>query len=172
MTGIISRADARATRLKHYFTGNPCKNGHVAKRLVSTRTCTACAAERQQTPEFRASAASYRREPGYRARMAGYERKYKTGMPDNVYHQKLIEQAGLCAVCNCQMMDGGTLLNTDRDHHQPGIYRDLLCQSCNVGLGYVEKPGWLHRALAYIEEHTWAATAPASEIARKGWSDE
>ncbi len=28
-----------------YFTGNPCKHGHIAKRLTSNGTCTDCASE-------------------------------------------------------------------------------------------------------------------------------
>ena len=40
---IISRAEAKALGLKHYFTGAPCRHGHVAKRQVSSRVCMECA---------------------------------------------------------------------------------------------------------------------------------
>jgi hypothetical protein len=55
---IISRKDALAQGLKHYFTGKPCKHGHEAPRFVSTRNCSACQLMHQQTyyvekPEFR-----------------------------------------------------------------------------------------------------------------------
>ncbi len=40
---IISRADAKARGLKRYFTGNPCKRGHVAERRVSGQICIDCA---------------------------------------------------------------------------------------------------------------------------------
>ena len=39
---IISRQDAIAKGLKRYFTGKPCKHGHVAERFVGSRVCTAC----------------------------------------------------------------------------------------------------------------------------------
>ena len=39
---IISRAEALANGDKWYFTGKPCKNGHIDKRQVSNRTCSAC----------------------------------------------------------------------------------------------------------------------------------
>lgn len=39
---IISRKDARAQGRKRYFTGEPCKLGHIAERLVSNLTCMAC----------------------------------------------------------------------------------------------------------------------------------
>lgn len=40
---VISRADAKARGLTHYFTGKPCKNGHTAERFVSCRKCKECA---------------------------------------------------------------------------------------------------------------------------------
>jgi hypothetical protein len=39
---VISREEARQQGLKHYFTGKPCKRGHVAKRYVSTHVCVEC----------------------------------------------------------------------------------------------------------------------------------
>lgn len=36
---LISRKEAKAAGLKHYFTGDPCKYGHVNERLVSNRRC-------------------------------------------------------------------------------------------------------------------------------------
>lgn len=41
-TQIISREDARAQGLKRYFTGTPCRNGHVAERLISNKLCCEC----------------------------------------------------------------------------------------------------------------------------------
>jgi hypothetical protein len=39
---IISRKDAKAKGLKHYFTGKPCKNGHIGLRRVSETGCSTC----------------------------------------------------------------------------------------------------------------------------------
>ncbi|QJB21871.1 endonuclease VII [Xanthomonas phage FoX2] len=41
MTDVISRAEAKAQGLKRYFTGKPCKRGHVVERLVSG-DCVEC----------------------------------------------------------------------------------------------------------------------------------
>lgn len=38
----VSRAQAASAGATHFFTGRPCKNGHVALRYVSTGNCTAC----------------------------------------------------------------------------------------------------------------------------------
>jgi len=39
---IITRSEAIALGLKRYFTGEPCKYGHVAERKVSNRDCLKC----------------------------------------------------------------------------------------------------------------------------------
>ena len=39
---IVSRAEAKAAGLKRYFTGEPCKHGHVAERFVSNWDCAQC----------------------------------------------------------------------------------------------------------------------------------
>ena len=61
---IISVAEARESGHKWYFTGKPCKHGHVARRQVSNRTCEACAHQRTkewflENPEYYAE---YRKE--------------------------------------------------------------------------------------------------------------
>lgn len=53
---IISRPDAVAQGLKRYFTGDPCRHGHVSSRYVNGRNCTACQQElvtrrRKEDPE-------------------------------------------------------------------------------------------------------------------------
>jgi hypothetical protein len=45
MDGIVSRKDAIATGLKTYFTGKPCKRGHIAKRFTANFTCSTCFVE-------------------------------------------------------------------------------------------------------------------------------
>jgi 5-methylcytosine-specific restriction endonuclease McrA len=39
---IISRKDAKMAGLRHYYTGNPCKHGHVSLRAVRNLTCCEC----------------------------------------------------------------------------------------------------------------------------------
>lgn len=40
--GVISREDARAQGLKRFYSNEPCKNGHVCQRYVSSGMCTQC----------------------------------------------------------------------------------------------------------------------------------
>jgi hypothetical protein len=43
-----SRKEALALGSKHYFTGKPCKHGHVAERLTSVGYCCACSRSAQK----------------------------------------------------------------------------------------------------------------------------
>lgn len=45
---IISRKDAIERGLKRYFTGKPCKNGHVSERKVSDCRCISCNQEKEK----------------------------------------------------------------------------------------------------------------------------
>jgi hypothetical protein len=56
---IISRAEAKAKGLKRYFTGKPCKHGHVAERQVFNATCVEC--ERTALKRYREKLAARRR---------------------------------------------------------------------------------------------------------------
>ena len=42
---LVSRDEARGLGLKRYFTGKPCKHGHVAERQANNGTCLVCRAE-------------------------------------------------------------------------------------------------------------------------------
>jgi 5-methylcytosine-specific restriction endonuclease McrA len=47
---IITRAEAHAQGLQKYYTGEPCKRGHVAERLTSNKQCTECRAISESRP--------------------------------------------------------------------------------------------------------------------------
>lgn len=48
---VISRDEANKRGLKKFYTGIPCKKGHLAERWVSTNGCTHCLNPRLSTPE-------------------------------------------------------------------------------------------------------------------------
>lgn len=39
---IVKLAEAKGLKLKRYFTGKPCKRGHVSERISSSRQCMQC----------------------------------------------------------------------------------------------------------------------------------
>ena len=60
-TEIISRKDARAQGLRRYFTGKPCKNGHLDERFVSDATCRTCDVARCRAQKKRRAASDAKR---------------------------------------------------------------------------------------------------------------
>jgi hypothetical protein len=60
---LVSRKEARELGLKRYYTGIPCKRGHVVERIVSTLACLEChklkSAARTQAGLSRISCAKY-----------------------------------------------------------------------------------------------------------------
>lgn len=46
---IISKKDAKAAGLDSYFTGKPCKNGHVSSRYTSNGVCVECHTNRNRS---------------------------------------------------------------------------------------------------------------------------
>jgi hypothetical protein len=105
MPKIITRAEAKALGLKRYFTGKPCKRGHVCERLVSNRACLECDCERileryAANPEKYREIARRRRtaDPEYgrekqqrdvdpekrREQQRKWQRKWRAALPKNL----------------------------------------------------------------------------------------
>ena len=72
---IIGRDAASALGLKRFFTGEPCKHGHVAERIVSSHGCMEC--DRARAIEWRAANLEKARE-GDRERA----RKHRAADPE------------------------------------------------------------------------------------------
>ncbi|MGH8266645.1 MAG: hypothetical protein ACRETS_04945, partial [Steroidobacteraceae bacterium] len=45
---LLSRRDARTAGLARFFTGKPCRRGHVVERTVARGDCVECAAARKK----------------------------------------------------------------------------------------------------------------------------
>ena len=74
---FISRAQAKAQGIKLYFTGVPCKHGHVDVRQVSNQRCRTCGYERQRA----AYAANPKKE-------IDRIRKYQIANPEVLYRNR------------------------------------------------------------------------------------
>jgi hypothetical protein len=73
---IVKRSEALSQELKWYFTGKPCKNGHIAKRKTVNGHCCDCDGD-------------YRKHKG----------KYFTGKPCVNGHLSERYQSGSCVAC-------------------------------------------------------------------------
>lgn len=82
VTTIISRAEAGAAGLKRYFTGKPCKRGHVDERYVVDRKCVICQAAKAKAEDrgkklLRKAVYRANNKEKIRAENAAYEKSAK-----------------------------------------------------------------------------------------------
>jgi len=74
----------------------------------------------------------------------------RTGVTEQQYQDKLKKQKGVCAICynTCTKQ-----LAADHNH-ETKVFRGLLCNSCNRGLGYFKDDLFrLRSAVRYMEEN-------------------
>jgi hypothetical protein len=67
------------------------------------------------------------------------------GVDKAMFEAMYFEQDGKCAMPVCER----EAFSVDHDH-DTGRPRGLLCQGCNVALGFVESEVWLADARAYL----------------------
>jgi hypothetical protein len=83
---MISRKEAQQAGATRYFTGEPCKHGHIAERLVSTRTCVAChvATQREyrRTHPEAVSATEARRHAKHRDKRLAKSKAWQQSHPE------------------------------------------------------------------------------------------
>lgn len=94
MHKIITRSEAKDQGLKHYFTGNPCKRGHVDKRWTCGAKCFSCHYEDNpvkgfygKTPEQKKASSKVRARKWYEKNQAitiKRAAKWKDGNPQRV----------------------------------------------------------------------------------------
>ena len=108
-------------------------------------------AERRSDPQFIAQI----RSANLRANLRRY------GLTVEDYDRMVLDQDGRCMICRQPPDPDGvraaSRLHADHDHvtHRN---RDLLCLSCNVGIGHFrDDPALLRAAAEYIERHRLAA---------------
>lgn len=94
----VTRAEARSESLKRYFTGIPCKRGHVEERHTSTGKCLACSRmyaskDRKDGRDFQSKNPEYMREY-----LKDYENKNKLKIKRRYYQKhkaSILEKAKL-----------------------------------------------------------------------------
>jgi hypothetical protein len=142
---------------KYFEDSNPCRNGHIAPRLVSNGACTECTRQAQKrwkaNPENRARrniAENIRRRrngwtnPAQKARQQRYDRK-RRGIPE-----AMRPCPDHCENCKC-VLDKGFKTHLDHDH-ATGKFRGWLCNRCNLGIGALgDTIDGLQRAIDYLK---------------------
>jgi|ERR1019366_396774 hypothetical protein len=106
---------------------------------------------RNAKPERRAAkrARNARPEVKVTARATVLKRKY--GITFDDYNAILAAQGGLCAICGTDKPGGMGAFHVDHDHKTNEL-RGLLCNNCNIGLGYFhDNTATFHSVIRYLE---------------------
>jgi hypothetical protein len=89
---------------------------------------------------------------GRRKQQRDYMLRSKYGITLAQYEMLLAAQEGCCAICKTIQPGRYGVFHIDHDH-ETGVLRKLLCERCNVGLGYFqESMVVLQAAMDYLRE--------------------
>lgn len=87
-------------------------------------------------------------------RARAYNLAYLYGVTLEWYEAQLQAQGGRCAICGYVPKEGQRRLAVDHNHYTNKI-RELLCQRCNLSVGYMrEDPRLIRKMADYLESHT------------------
>ena len=73
---IVSRVEARERGLSRYYTGEPCRHGHVSERSVGSANCITCQRQYAKSAKGLATIQRLRSRPEYREKAKVYSARY------------------------------------------------------------------------------------------------
>lgn len=133
--------EAKARGQTRYFTGKPCRHGHIAERRVSDTHCVKCSNATVQ-------AWKKANKDRFATYMRGNHILRRYGLTLEQEDQLRQTQSGKCAIC-CDPIPGPAA-HIDHDHDTKKV-RGLLCGGCNKGLGHFkDRADLLAAALKYL----------------------
>lgn len=92
---LISREEAIAKQLTRYYTGQKCSNGHLAERIVSTRTCIVCHRQAQLSNKTARG-----REARRQAKAEGRTRYFSAQKCPRGHVSERLTSTGRCVQCH------------------------------------------------------------------------
>ena len=112
-----------------------------------------------QSPRSKANLVAYQSSHRFGVSLNSYRHRLKHlfNMTVEQYDQMVVDQGGLCAICNQPetKVINGTVSRLSVDHnHETNEVRQLLCSRCNLILGWVKDDiAILENAAAYLRRH-------------------
>jgi hypothetical protein len=91
---VISRKEAKIRGLTQYFTGKPCKNGHVDKRSTVNGFCRSCQQDSVKRNLAGKKARAARHYQNHADKYRKYSKEYRVKNPDKVkeYNRKYYKE--------------------------------------------------------------------------------
>ena len=141
-----------------YFTGKPCKHGHIAERYIKSHHCVECTLERCRKHYHQSNGKEYHREYSKALPSGSHRRGYLKrtyGMTPESYDDMWEAQGGKCKICSKLLIRDGKR-GAHIDHcHVRNVVRGILCGDCNNGIGHLQhSPDLIRKAAAYLEKHS------------------
>lgn len=142
---VVSRQEAIVKNLKYYFTGKPCKYGHVDKRNTVTRYCHACRLiiNRNNNKKNNVMKNYYKKYPLRNTLSSAKKRAKKKGIIFDLQEKDLI-LPNFCPCCGVELNYGGNSGNSyeakkysaslDRLDNTKGYTKEnsfIICMTCN-----------------------------------------
>jgi len=90
-------------------------------------------------------------KPEVKKRRAKMYLSKRYGLTLEDYNSMLQKQQGCCAMCGRHWTNFSKRFHVDHNH-KTGKIRSLLCVGCNIGLGFVEKSGFVNMAKKYLKK--------------------
>jgi hypothetical protein len=154
----MGKAQSRQTHCKrgHEFTP---ENTYVTSQ--GGRSCRACSTIKSREFEERhrdSRSYSVRGNPTKSQLYCLTSKLKKHGLTVEDYNRMLARQGGVCAICgegNFERQEGKDTRRLELDHdHATNVARELLCGSCNRGLGlFKDDSEKLQKAAEYLRRH-------------------
>ena len=116
-------------------------------------TCSECRPRLTKQEKDKYMVAPWRKVNPEKARANSYRSSISAlyGISEEQYNQALLAQGDKCAICGESQI--GKRLHVDHCHVS-GTVRELLCRSCNYGLGnFRDDVDLLDRAIKYLKKH-------------------
>ncbi len=139
----------------HYFTGRPCRSGHLSRRRTAKASCLECERVRmggvplsvRRARENRLYAADPRKGAA-KARVRRWRNEYGVDFSTAEFEALSASQGERCAICN-------RAAKLCLDHcHDSRVVRGLLCNACNIAIGLLDDDAArLNAAADYLRRH-------------------
>jgi hypothetical protein len=163
----ISRKEAASKNMIYFFSGEPCKNGHVSLRYTKNNLCLLCARSEETKKKSKLYYANNSQKIIEKVRQYSidnpfYERsnrlKRRYGITLEEFNSMFIRQGKRCLLCGTDSPDGR---NWAVDHsHKTGEVRGILCTKCNVMIAMArDSVDMLRRGISYLSVNAMEATS-------------
>ena len=157
---IISKKEAINKGLIKYYSGKPCKNGHLSERRVNRGKCLGCEKMFYESDGRKESLFKYNNSEPRKAHLrewvksgkAREDKRKARGFPEPTR-----EMPDVCEICGkpeTATHKSGTVISLSLDHcHETNKFRGWLCGKCNKALGMVQDNiDTLGKMIEYLKE--------------------